>query len=424
MYNYSVFSTFRPSHLHHNRKSRSRSRSLSYSPPPSRRHSSPIVAGRGLNKKKKTNKKKVAGRFRSRSRSPSIILEGRYSPSAISPTRTTRKGRKGRSPSPLPLRKKLKDGKVSKKVGKIGAAKKSAVAVTTKKGKNKKSKRNLDVNDDIIVEKAVVGAKGRKKNKNRRLNVVGGSNVDDLSLINTHVSSEVADKEVYASGDKIMVSVNFRSNTRNPSPKRSKNKKSHPVAAMAKPMCVIDIMQSPYRIIEDSPKEVVDVYSDEDESKKKGANNNNVNNGGVAGNNKNQQQPKSSANKKTTPPTDSAQHKTPSPKETPEKQQQQQLQQQQQQLQQQQELYEGGDLIIHLGHKGPCTPPHGETMIDLTRGPQTPSDPPDDSYDPCNPTESPDISWDNQVWRILKGPMFTFLVLHLSVLKNRSIRGV
>ncbi len=36
-------------------------------------------------------------------------------------------------------------------------------------------------------------------------------------------------------------------------------------------------------------------------------------------------------------------------------------------------------------------------MIDLTRGPQTPSDPPDDSYDPCNPTESPDISWENQV---------------------------
>jgi hypothetical protein len=198
-----------------------------------------------------------------------------------------------------------------------------------------------------------------------------------------------------------MVSVNFRSSNRNvaTSPKRSKNKNvATRDLASAKPVCVIDVMQSPYRIIEDSPKEVVDVFSDDDESKKKsGGPSNNVNNVG----NKNQQK---TSKQRPTPPTENATHKTPSPKETPEKQQQllQQQQQQQQQLsqqqQQQQDQYESGDLIIHTGHKGPCTPPpFGEMMIDLTRGPQTPSDPPDDSYDPCNPTESPDNSWENQV---------------------------
>ncbi len=60
----------------------------------------------------------------------------------------------------------------------------------TKKGKTKKSREDL--------------GKGKKK-KSRKLNVVGGSLVDDdLSNINTHVSSEVADKEVFTSGDKVI----------------------------------------------------------------------------------------------------------------------------------------------------------------------------------------------------------------------------
>ena len=315
----------------------------------------------------------------------------------------------------------------------------------TKKSKNKKPKR-IGVDDDVIVEKTVA----KKKKKNRRLNVIGGTSYvddDDLSRINTHVSSEIADKEVFASGDKIMVSVNFRSSNRNSSPKRGKNKNvgmqtsnATAAAANAKPMCVIDVMQSPYRIIEESPKEIFDVFSDEEnDARKKNVPSSNSNANVGSTNNIGKQ--KISKTKPTPPNDTSSQHKVPSPKPTPEKQQQQlqqqqkqqqlqqqqkqqqqlqqqqkqqqlqqqqkqqqQLQQQQQQQQQQtqqlivQEHLAGGDLIIHTGHKGPCTPPPiAETMIDLTRGPQTPSDPPDDSYDPCNPTESPDISWDNQV---------------------------
>ena len=54
--------------------------------------------------------------------------------------------------------------------------------------------------------------------------------------------------------------------------------------------------------------------------------------------------------------------------------------------------------IQTLSHKGPCTPPPLTTVesenFDLMRGPQTPNDEPLDSYDPCNPTESPDIGDD------------------------------
>ena len=54
--------------------------------------------------------------------------------------------------------------------------------------------------------------------------------------------------------------------------------------------------------------------------------------------------------------------------------------------------------IQTLSHKGPCTPPPLTTLesesFDLTRGPQTPNDEPFDSYDPCDPTESPEANND------------------------------
>jgi len=217
-------------------------------------------------------------RRRSVSRSPSVILD-RYSPS---PPSANRRGKRGRSETPPRKKQKLSKKGAATKVGKK--------STLSKKSKNKRTKRAGNVEDDVIVEKTVT----KRKKKNRRLNVVGGTSYvddDDLSLINTHVSSEIADKEVFASGDKIMVSVNFRSSTNNRNSseggKRGKNKNvgmqtsSHSLAAAAanaKPMCVIDVMQSPYRIIEDSPKEIFDVFSDEEnDSRKKNAPTSNTN---------------------------------------------------------------------------------------------------------------------------------------------------
>ena len=42
--------------------------------------------------------------------------------------------------------------------------------------------------------------------------------------------------------------------------------------------------------------------------------------------------------------------------------------------------------------RGPCTPP--TENLDLAKGPQTPTEDPMD-YDPCNPTESPDLDLDD-----------------------------
>ena len=56
------------------------------------------------------------------------------------------------------------------------------------------------------------------------------------------------------------------------------------------------------------------------------------------------------------------------------------------------------EKIQTLSHKGPCTPPPLTALesesFDLMRGPQTPNDEPLDSYDPCDPTESPDANED------------------------------
>lgn len=93
-----------------------------------------------------------------------------------------------------------------------------------------------------------------------------------------------------------MVSVNFRSReprrvTPSP-PRRNRPTKQKLAAVSQKPLCVIDMLSSPYRIIEDSPKEIVEILSDSEEelnNKKQagGTNNNNNNVRGKAANKRN-----------------------------------------------------------------------------------------------------------------------------------------
>jgi len=115
-------------------------------------------------------------------------------------------------------------------------------------------------------------SKSEQKGKNKGEKFVGSKkkrrdqlNFNELSLINTH-SSSVVEKEVYAAGYKIMVSVNFKSkpNKNVISPEKS-GKDNCDLNATNKPMVVIDCLASPYQVIEPSPKEVIDIYSDEDD---------------------------------------------------------------------------------------------------------------------------------------------------------------
>jgi len=92
-----------------------------------------------------------------------------------------------------------------------------------------------------------------------------------------------------------MVSVNFRSREprrETPSPpRRNRLTKQKAAAITQKPVCVIDMLSSPYRIIEESPKEIVEILSDsDDDSKNKkqaSTNNNNVNSRGKPTNKRN-----------------------------------------------------------------------------------------------------------------------------------------
>lgn len=126
-----------------------------------------------------------------------------------------------------------------------------------------------------------------------------------------------------------MVSVNF---------KNAANKSAAEIAASTKPSLVIDVMSSPYQIIEPSPEPVFDIFSDDEKenNQSKIVNENQENSIDI------EQQERTSG---------------------------------------------GADLhIIEELSRGPCTPP--TENLDLAKGPQTPTEDPMD-YDPCNPTESP-----------------------------------
>ena len=127
-----------------------------------------------------------------------------------------------------------------------------------------------------------------------------------------------------------MVSVNF---------KNAANKSAAEIAASTKPSLVIDVMSSPYQIIEPSPEPVFDIFSDDEKenNQSKIVNENQENSIDI----------------------------------------------------EQQERTSGGadlHIIEELSRGGPCTPP--TENLDLAKGPQTPTEDPMD-YDPCNPTESP-----------------------------------
>lgn len=195
--------------------------------------------------------------------------------------------------------------------------------------------------------------------------------------------SVVSEKEVYASGDKILVSVNFKRST-------AKKKKSattrvtngdmsaatSETAANKKPTVVIDVMASPYQVYEPSPPQVFDVLSEDEADPKANASSSSSN---VA--------TSTSATATTSVAATSTTASTSAPPAS-------------------------ASVAAHSGDeessflRGPCTPPppvslvDGHESLDFSKGPQTPSSPTDhhiDSYDPCDPTESP-VDADKQLW--------------------------
>ena len=132
--------------------------------------------------------------------------------------------------------------------------------------------------------------KGKKKAAvvaNKRLDIKSAAAAAAAASTST---SAVAGKEVYAAGNKILVSVNFKHSTtagkkskankgkrgpsndsgdgfENKSPQHKPDSSSSAAVERAKakkPSLVIDIMSSPYQVFESSPKETIDLFSDEE----------------------------------------------------------------------------------------------------------------------------------------------------------------
>merc|ERR1711983_279108 len=234
------------------------------------------------------------------------------------------RNRLDRSKSPKNKKRSPRSARSTKKKNKprSKSRSRSRSLVTSRKSKGKKKNRSNRVNDTDSTSKSK-----KKSKKNKRNNrTVTAANEDNDVLFN----SSVANKEVYTSGDKIMVSVNF---------KNAANKSAAEIAASTKPSLVIDVMSSPYQIIEPSPEPVFDIFSDDEKENNQSKV---VNDNQEKGNDLEQQ-----------------------------------------------ERTSGADLHIIeeiSRDRGPCTPP--TENLDLAKGPQTPTEDPMD-YDPCNPTESP-----------------------------------
>lgn len=129
--------------------------------------------------------------------------------------------------------------------------------------------------------------KGKKKTTivaNKRLDITAAAAA--AAAASSSSASAVAGKEVYAAGNKILVSVNFKQAGRkssskakrgpssdggggleNLSPQHKPDSSSSAAVERAKakkPSLVIDIMSSPYQVFESSPKETIDIFSDEE----------------------------------------------------------------------------------------------------------------------------------------------------------------
>lgn len=240
------------------------------------------------------------------------------------------------------------------------------------------------------LKKAKKVKKTRKNDREVTLKHVDDEDDHGLNYINAHSASTVADKEVFASGDKIMVSVNFKNNH------DSSKKASKEAAASKKPSVVIDVMASPYQVIENSPQEVVDVLSDLEEAAD-----------GVKKSLKERLASNPEAAVTAKSPAEQQQEEAVAANET-----------NQDEADGVEDVVENTNTMVsmaeaaeaapltHMLHKGPCTPPpEAEDRLEVSRGPQTPEEQQaNNSCDPCNPTESPpnmnnsdnDNDWNDQ----------------------------
>ena len=200
-------------------------------------------------------------------------------------SRTTTKGPR-RSPAGSQITKR------KKRMGTRSESRDSDIVILPKKKSNKvgesftkktgKKVRTTPSNSN--------GTGCNKPKKTKKKAVVGTKRFAVTSATASAAASRnaIVDKEVYAAGNKILVSVNFKHTTA-AGKKSSKAKKGSSIVSGAgignvspqnkpdssssaaverakgkKPSLVIDIMSSPYQVFESSPKETIDIFSEDE----------------------------------------------------------------------------------------------------------------------------------------------------------------
>ncbi|XP_040567482.1 uncharacterized protein [Lepeophtheirus salmonis] len=344
----------------------------------------------------------------------------------------------------------------------------SAVPATTTTISNNNSV--VSSSSPVKVLKSSKKTKKSLSEKKKASKKSSSSLVTPITIVNSHTSS-VAAKEVFTAGDKIMVSVNFKPSRvkapppismnddeailsplqqhlhRNQNETNAANTSSNSLLNDSKKPVVIDVMSSPYLVIEPSPQETIDILSDEEggggvggggvastnvvsssgitnvictvgsssssssnnsciSSNSGGGGGGNTNNnpaagvvsgsGGPPGGNGNIINPITSSSTtngnglsvSSSVPSSSNLAISSSPLSPPSPPQTPPLSSApptQSTATSSSSNAVPTAIIDILHHRGPCTPPIEES-IDVAKGPQTPSD---HSYDPCNPTLSP-----------------------------------
>ena len=195
----------------------------------------------------------------------------RWSPGGLG--RITPPPRREKSPGAVAGKKGKKGDKSSKKGDKSASKKgkdRSPEILVQDVDSNKKTKKNKGSKKQK--NKAVTGTNGEKSKKKRRQQQ-GDSGSSFPTAAGPAGSGApgnvITEKEVFASGDKIMVSVNFRKNS--PPPVYNPPTAAE-IAAKTKPSAILDLTADDvdYTVVEKSPEPVIDVFSDDENDSGKG----------------------------------------------------------------------------------------------------------------------------------------------------------
>jgi len=270
------------------KKNRKRSTSMSSSSSSSSTSSSSSSSSRSRSRKSKLKQRKDSNKNKKIVLKKKLPVADKIRKKMRSRSRSRNKKRRkysksksrSRSPSNRKKKPKLKESKTTKSRERSKSRNRersrSGKRDTSKTKHSKRSKsRNRDRSKSPLQYRSRSKNRDRSRSRKSKSKHRSTSRSKKSSSYKKQFNESSTEKSVFASGDKIIVSVNFPSSADGGSvKKRLDNDKSPKLGSKAaksnqKPSVIIDILdeEAPYRVIED-PKELVDISSDNEKENK------------------------------------------------------------------------------------------------------------------------------------------------------------